>query len=433
MNTAEVYLWGNRIGSISQNDIDDIPVFTYERSFIRSGIELSPVTMPLSEREYAFPYLNSETFHMLPGLLADSLPDRFGNRLIEAYLARSGRSLSELSATERLLYTGSRGMGALEYVPAQGFIENNDASIDVEELVKLASDVLSNRENMHVREGDGTMAQILKIGTSAGGARAKALVAWNRETGDIRSGQVYAGKGYGYYLIKFDGVENNKDRDADPDEAPYTRIEYAYHRMATEAGIEMNPCEMRKENGHYHFMTKRFDRTDEGKKIHMQTLGALAHYDFNDPGANSYEQAAAVMNRIGIHQERIEELFRRMCFNVIAKNCDDHVKNISFLMDKTGKWDLSPAYDVTYAYDPASRWLSKHQMSIAGKREDFGYEDLLKSGTAMNISGKRAEDILYQVVRSVRRWEDFAVESEVPENRVIEISEMFEKKIMDRY
>ncbi len=433
MRTAEVYLWGTRIGSIAQDDIRDVPVFSYEKSFIGSGMEPAPLMMPLSKREYSFPGLNFETFHGLPGMLSDSLPDKFGNRLIQKYLSSQGRDINDLTSVERLLYTGSRGMGALEYVPAQGFIENPDVSINVDELVKLASDILSDRENIHIKENDNTMAQILKISTSAGGARAKALVAWNRKTGDIRSGQIDAGKGYEYYLIKFDGVDNNKDREEIPDEKPYTRIEYAYYNMAVRAGIIMNPCEIYMENGLYHFMTKRFDRTENGQKLHMQTLGAIAHYDFNDPGAHSYEQCAFVMSRLGIRQDRIEELYRRMVFNILAGNHDDHVKNISFLMDKTGVWDIAPAYDITYAYNPANFWLSRHQMSAAGKTENFTKQDLLSAAKNMNIKKSTAEGILREVTGSVTRWMEFASKANVPEKRAEEIRGNFEHGIMEHY
>ncbi len=421
MTTAEVYLWGTGIGSISQENVYDIPVFSYDRAFLDSGIQVSPLMMPLSSREYSFPALNKESFHTLPGLLSDSLPDRFGNQIISRYLSSQGRSIDDLTAVERLLYTGSRGMGALEFVPAKGFIEKGDGSIDINELVKLASDVLTNRENVHIKENDETMAQILKIGTSAGGARAKAVIAWNKETGDIRSGQIEAGEGYQYYLLKFDDVENNKDREAAPDEKPYTRIEYAYHLMASDAGISMQPCELYRENGRYHFVTKRFDRLDGGGKLHMQSLGAMAHFDYNDPGASSYEQAASIMNRIGIGQNEIKELFRRMVFSIMAKNNDDHVKNISFLMDRSGKWSLAPAYDITYSYDPNSYWLSKHQMCVAGKREGFVRADIINAGKSMNISKNTAEDIICQVADAVEKWPQFARQAEVPEHRVLEI------------
>jgi serine/threonine-protein kinase HipA len=253
------------------------------------------------------------------------------------------------------------------------------------------------------------MEQIIKVGTSAGGARAKAVIAWNEETKDIRSGQVEAGKGYGYWLIKFDGVKNNKDKGDKEDSPEYTRIEYAYHRMAIAAGIDMSECRLYEENGNYHFMTKRFDRDlGNGTKIHMQSLGAMAHYDFNEPGAYSYEQAATILYQLGMGQKEIEQLYRRMVFNIIARNQDDHVKNISFLMDKKGKWTLAPAYDITYSYDKTNRWLAQHQMSINGKVDNFTMADLREAASRMNIGKRRMEKIVEEVSIAVFDWKNYA-------------------------
>lgn len=300
MSVAEVYLWGTRIGAIQQETVTSVPVFNYDSDFLRSGIEPAPLVMPLSARSWSFPALSEESFHRLPGLLADSLPDKYGTRLIERYLAEQGRSIHSLTAVERLLYTGKRGMGALEYVPAADYAKVDDASINISALVELASEILSERERVHIADHDHVMEQILNVGTSAGGARAKAVVAWNPETGDIRSGQIDAGMGYTYWLIKFDGVKNNKDKGEKADRETHTRIEYAYYLMARNAGIVMSDCRLYQESGYYHFMTRRFDRNEEGGKFHMQSLGAIAHYDYNMPGVYSYEQAYDVMNRIGL-------------------------------------------------------------------------------------------------------------------------------------
>ena len=265
--------------------------------------------MPLSKQIYSFPALNMETFKGLPGMLCDSLPDKFGTKLVERYLAEQGRNLKELTSVERLCYVGKRGMGAFEYVPAKEYFHTPDQSLNLDALVQLASDILSERESVHVKGNNHAMEQIIKVGTSAGGARAKAVIARNEQTGDIRSGQVDAGKGYGYWLIKFDGVKNNKDKGDKEDSTEYTRIEYAYHRMAVDAGVDMCVCRLHEENGNYHFMTKRFDRDSEtGTKIHMQSLGAMALYDFNEPGAYSYEQAANVIYQLGMGQKEIEQL-----------------------------------------------------------------------------------------------------------------------------
>lgn len=408
MDVAEVYLWGTRIGAAVQDGIGDMPKFNYDKDFIGSGIELSPVVMPLSERIYSFPALSKQTFHGLPGLLADSLPDKFGTKLIERYLAERGRNLKSLTAVERLLYTGKRGMGALEFFPQKNYNVAEDAPVDINALVELASMILTDRENIHISAGEDAMEQIINIGTSAGGARAKAVIAWNRQTDDIRSGQIDAGEGYEYWLIKFDGVKNNKDKGDQEDGQAYTRIEYAYYLMAKEAGIMMSDCQLYQESGRYHFMTKRFDRDESGKKIHMQTLGALAHYDYNMPGAHSYEQAAHIIEQLGIGQKAVEQFFRRMVFNIVMRNQDDHVKNISFLMSRTGEWSLAPAYDITYASDETNYWLARHQMSMNGKTEQFETEDFYECGRAMNLSKAKVRKILDEVRAATLLWEQCA-------------------------
>lgn len=419
---AEVYLWGTRIGVVMQDGVSDIPKFSYDDNFLKSNIEVSPIMMPLARRLYTFPALNKETFYGLPGLLADSLPDKYGTKLIERYLAEQGRSLDHFTAVERLCYVGNRGMGALEYVPSKGYSEIADSTIHLDALVKLASDILAEKDSVHIRENDCTMKQIIKIGTSAGGARAKAIVAWNEETKDIRSGQIDAGLGYDYWLIKFDGVNNNKDRGDKEDGPGYTSIEYAYHLMAKDAGIEMSECRLYEEGGYRHFMTKRFDRQPEtGKKIHMQTLGALAHYDYNLPGAYGYEQVVDIIYRLGMGQKEIEQFYRRMVFNVLARNQDDHVKNTSFLMNTKGEWSLSPAYDLTYAYEPTNYWMSKHQMSINGKVEDISIQDILACGKRMNISKARTTKIIEEVSEKVENWLSYAEVAQVREEVAEEI------------
>ena len=425
MDVAEVYLWGTRIGAVAQDGIDDIPKFNYDKEFLRSGIEVSPIVMPASEQIYAFPALSRQTFYGLPGLLADSLPDKFGTRLIERYLAERGRSLQSLTAVERLLYTGKRGMGALEFFPQKNYGMAEDTSVDINALVELASVILTNRENIHISTKDNAMEQIINVGTSAGGARAKAVIAWNQRTGDIRSGQIDAGEGYEYWLIKFDGVKNNKDKGGKEDGRAYTRIEYAYHLMAREAGIIMSDCRLYQESGRYHFMTRRFDRDEAGRKIHMQTLGALAHYDYNMPGAYSYEQAAHIIERLEIGQKAVEQFFRRMVFNIITRNQDDHVKNISFLMSRTGQWYLAPAYDVTYASDIGNYWLARHQMSMNGKTENFESEDFYACGKAMNLSKAKVKKICEEVKASTLLWEQCAQEAFLEERDMEEVKAQF--------
>ena len=418
---ARVNLWGRTIGAVSLADGAATARFEYDRAFINSGIEVAPLMMPLSSRLYSFPSLQPETFHGLPGLLADSLPDRFGNMLIDAWLARSGRLPGSFNAVERLCYTGSRGMGALEYAPATRLAAPGTSRIEVDKLVELASEVLSHRGNLQgwLDEGgkETALHDILRVGTSAGGARAKAVIAWNPQTGEVRSGQVKAGSGFEYWLIKFDGVSGNRDKElADPQ--GYGAIEYAYYRMAVDAGITMSPCRLFEENGRRHFMTKRFDRLDGGGKLHLQSLCGMAHYDFNQAGAYGYEQALQVIRRLGMPMAAILEQFRRMVFNIVARNQDDHVKNIAFLMDRSGTWSLAPAFDMTYSYQPSGKWTSSHQMTLNGKRDGFTLADFKACANSASMKRGRAETIIAEVRDVVARWRDYADESRVyPEQR----------------
>lgn len=419
--TAKVNLWGRMIGAVSLEDKAVTATFEYDRAFIRSGIEVAPLMMPLSSRLYSFPALQPETFHGLPGLLADSMPDRFGNVLIDAWLALSGRLPESFNPVERLCYTGSRGMGALEYQPATRLAAPGASRIEVDRLVALASEVLTHRNNLqgwlHEEGKETALQDILRVGTSAGGARAKAVIAWNPQTNEVRSGQVKAGSGFEYWLMKFDGVSGNKDKER-ADLKGYGAIEHAYYRMAVDAGIAMSPCRLFEENGRRHFMTKRFDRLDGGGKLHMQSLCGLAHYDFNQAGAYGYEQALQVIRRLGLPMATVEEQFRRMVFNIVARNQDDHVKNIAFLMDRSGNWSLSPAFDMTYSYQPGGKWTSSHQMTMNGKRSGFTPEDFKACANSASMKRGRAETIMGEVRDIVMRWRDYADELHVnPELR----------------
>ncbi|MDP3480463.1 MAG: HipA domain-containing protein [Desulfoprunum sp.] len=419
--TAKVNLWGRTIGAVSREDDAATATFEYDRAFISSGIEVAPLMMPLSSRLYSFPSLQPETFQGLPGLLADSLPDRFGNVLIDAWLARSGRMPESFNAVERLCYIGSRGVGALEYAPATRLAAPGASRIEVDKLVELASEVLTHRNNLQGwfhKEGKETALQdILRVGTSAGGARAKAVIAWNPKTNEVRSGQVKAGSGFEYWLMKFDGVSGNKDKELE-DPKGYGAIEHAYFRMAVDAGIAMSLCRLFEENGRRHFMTKRFDRLDGGGKLHMQSLCGMAHYDFNQAGAYGYEQALLVIRRLELPMAAIEEQFRRMVFNIVARNQDDHVKNIAFLMDRSGNWSLSPAFDMTYSYQPSGKWTSSHQMTMNGKRSGFTLEDFKACANSASMKRGRAETIIDEVRDVVAGWRDYADESRVnPEQR----------------
>lgn len=413
-DTAEVYLWGTRIGIIHQDISKAYASFEYDADFVNSGIELSPLRMPLGKNIYEFPALTGEPFYGMPGLVADSLPDRFGNAVIEQWLMSLGKSLSDFTAVDRLCYTGKRGMGALEYVPASADIKDIDESINVREMVNFASDILSNREDILLKANDNlTYAQLVQVGSSVGGARAKALIAWNENTNEIRSGQMQLGPGYDYWLMKFDNVTKNGDHGLE-DKQEYTLIEYAYYLMAQSCGITMNECRLYHSESDHHFMTKRFDRVN-GKKLHMQSLGALAHISYQEPGVCGYELAAAYMRELGLSYKEIEQFYRRMVFNCLAVNQDDHVKNISFIMDRTGKWKLSPAYDITFSYNPANKWLRAHQMTINGKTVEIGQTDLLAAGAKMGIRNKRCRDIISEIGTGVSGFRAFAEQAGIQE------------------
>jgi len=418
MTVAAVELWGTRIGAVALSGSSGVASFQYEPSFLASGIALAPLMMPLAERVYSFPELQRRTFRGLPGLLADSLPDRFGNNLINAWLARQGRTPESFDAVERLCYTGQRGMGALEFRPAQGPSAQASGAIQIAELVALTSEILSQKQglapSLQEPEREETLQTILRVGTSAGGARAKALIAWNTTTGEVRSGQLEAPPGFDHWLLKFDGVSGNKDKELE-DPQGYGLVELAYSRMARAAGITMTDCRLFKENGRQHFMTRRFDRDDAGNKLHMQSLGALAHFDYNEPGSTSYEQAFQVMRQLQLPMRDLEEQYRRMVFNLVARNQDDHVKNIAFLMDRAGAWSLSPAFDITWSFNPTGDWTANHQMSVNGKRDQFTRADLIAVGRSALLKRGRAEAIAAEVISAVHDWPLYAAEADVAE------------------
>jgi serine/threonine-protein kinase HipA len=419
---AQVLLWGRTIGAVSMDEGRDYAAFQYDPAFAQSGIEISPLTMPLSDQVYEFPTLARNTFHGLPGLLADSLPDKFGNALIDAWLATQGRTAENFGAVERLCYTGTRGMGALEFKPAIGpnHRARTASKIEIDALVQLASDVLTHRNDLKSSFAGTARAKaltdILRVGTSAGGARAKAVIAWNRETNEVRSGQVAADDGFEYWLMKFDGVSGNKDKELD-DPKGYGAIEYAYHLMAKKAGIIMNECRLLEESGRRHFMTRRFDRLPRGEKLHMQSLCALAHFDFNQAGAYSYEQALLTIRQLSLPMAAVEQQFRRMVFNIVARNQDDHVKNIAFLMDKQGQWSLAPAFDMTYSYNPSGGWTATHQMTLNGKRDGFTLMDFDACAKSAMMKRGRAAAILEEVRTAVMEWPAFAAAAQVSAER----------------
>ena len=418
-NAANVYLWGTHVGTVSLAGDDPIARFQYTDEFRGMGVEVSPLRMPLSSAVFSFPDLPVQSFHGLPGLVSDSLPDKFGNKVIAVWLRAQNRSPEDLNAIDRLCCAGQRGMGALEYRPALLDKEDVSERVTVEALSELADKVLRTREDARATlvPGMNEYSSILKVGSSAGGARAKALIGWNEATGEVRSGQVALPEGFGYWLIKFDGLVGNGDKEGD-DKWGYGRVEYAYHLMARAAGIEMTECRLWNRR---HFMTRRFDRLPDGGKLHAQTLGALAHFDFNNPRLYSYEDAFDVTRRVVNDARANEQLFRRMIFNVLAWNCDDHVKNIAYLMDRAGEWHLAPAYDECYAWNPAGDWTSCHQMAVNGKRIGIEDADILACARFANMRERKARAVLDEVRAAVRDWPRFAAEAEVRDDFIAKI------------
>ncbi len=424
-DVAYVKLWGQVVGAVSwqRAPVQGYGVFEFDRDFLRTGLDLSPIQMRREEAlrgdgRFWFTQRSSDrsrdTFMGLPGLLADCLPDKFGNRIIDLWLQRQHRDASSFSPVERLCYTGSRGMGALEFEPVLNNNLTEATPVEIKELVLLARQVNAKRETLDVSLSDASeigndaLNEIVRVGTSAGGARAKAIIAMNSE-GHVVSGQNKIPEGYEHWLLKFDGVDDIELGAAQG----FGRIEYAYHLMAKEARIEMPPCKLLfDDEGRAHFMIKRFDR-EGNRKIHMQSLCGIAHYDYNQAGMYGYEQAFAVMRQLRLPKSEAAEQYRRMVFNVIARNQDDHTKNISFLMGSNGKWQLSPAYDVTYAHNPGGIWTNRHQMSINGKRDDFELQDLVTVGKSISLP--KPEAVIEQITNVVANWPNFAQEAGVPD------------------
>lgn len=394
---CKVLLWGKTVGIAAWDAMRKTAFFEYDPKFRKLGLELAPLMMPLQGQDiYSFPYLSEETYQGLPGLLADSLPDYFGNQVINAYLLSHGRRENSFNAIEKLCYMGTRGMGALEFQPA---ISRNRKSqrIEVSELAKLAAEILHDRETFktYLHDKKNAIHDILQVGSSAGGARPKAVIAWNPATDEIYSGQVEVPPGFEYWLLKFDSLRDGKS---------YGRIEYACYLTARAAGILMNESRLLPDGDLAHFMTRRFDRAD-GEKIHIQTLCALAHLDYNDPLANSYEQAFEVMEKLHLLPSEKDQMFRRMVFNAVIRNHDDHTKNISFLMKPDGIWKLAPAYDVVWAYKPGAKWTGQHQMSINGKRDHFIRDDFLQLAERFDINSP--EEIIREVCKTAKSFGDF--------------------------
>lgn len=413
VDVARVKMFGMNIGTFKWDDTYDMARFEYDEHFVGKGLEPSPLMMPVKQgRIYSFGNLNRDVFYGLPGMLADSLPDTYGRALFDKWLSIVGRTSG--NPIETLCFLGQRCMGALEFEPATGPV-TTDMKIEIDSLVEVAKEALSKKEEFGTNldaDRKAAIAEILRLGTSAGGQRAKAVIAYNKETGEVRSGQVQAPTGFDYYLIKLDGVSAEAGF---KETENFGRLEFSFSLLAKECGIEMTECALIEENGRAHFLTKRFDRVN-GNKIHMQTLCGIAHYDFHLRRAYSYEQAFNVMRRLRLPYSQAEEMFLRMVFNVVIRNQDDHTKNISFLMDNAGKWRLSPAYDLGFAYNPKGAWTNTHQMSINGKFDDITRKDLQAFAISNNI--KNANEIIDKVCEVTSKWPEMAKNCGVPKEMI---------------
>lgn len=420
IKTATVLLWGKEVGVVAWDEDRRVGSFQYTPDFVRGGYEIAPLMMPLDkDRIYAFPALNKKTYLGLPGLVADALPDHYGNTLIDIWLRQQGRDAGDFNPVERLCYMGTRGMGALEFKPAIGPQAGEAIPIEIAELTQPVSEVLQRRTDWTVDlKGPKAAAlkTIIQVGTSAGGARAKAVIAWNPKTSEVRSGQFLMPEGFEPWLLKFDG--SNRDMPGDPE--GLGRIEYTYHKMATAAGIKMSECRLLEEGGRAHFMTRRFDRTAAGDKIHLQSLCAIGHFDFLAPGEYSYEHVLGVIQQLNLGSPAVQAMYRRMVFNVIGRNQDDHTKNIAFLMDKGGEWRLAPAYDVVWCYNPYGQWSVRHQMRINGKQDNFTRDDLLSVADRYGI--KNAKSIISSVYEAILQWPKFAEKAGVPQDMIRKVA-----------
>ncbi len=413
--SADIWIWNRPVGTLTWEREHCRSRFRYHPDFVDSGLELAPVTMPLGSGSYTFPDLPRESFKGLPGMLADALPDKFGNLLIDQWLACKGLNRTHWNPVDFLCFTGSHAIGALEFRPVHGPWPDPERALDLAALSGLTNRLVSQQFIYTPEQGvDQPLLDLLAVGTAAGGARAKGVINLHRDSGEVRSGQLPPPPGFEPWLIKFDGIDKNSDKEVS-DPQGYGRIEYAYYLMARAAGIEMSECRLLEEDGRAHFITRRFERTTDGDKLHKQTLCALAHYDFNIPGVYAYETVFELLRQLPLLDEDhdIDQQYRRMLFNIMGRNQDDHTKNIGFLMDRQGRWRLSPAYDVTYSYNPTGNWTSCHQMTANCKRDFFEREDLLVVAAAVGIERSRAEELIETVQQAVTRWPEFAERANV--------------------
>ena len=421
----EVRIWGQRVGAVAPDPRLGCYVFAYEPAWQRTGIELAPLTLPLDDLRpsFAFPELSEPSYKRLPGLLADALPDDFGNALIDAWMAAKGVEKRAITTLDRLAYMGKRGMGALEFKPARGAHRESAEPLEMKNLVEAARKVVHGDLSGDVH-AQAALANIIRVGTSAGGARAKAVVVWNPQTNEIRSGQFDAAPGFDHWLLKFDGVGKDSELGGSAD---YGRIEYAYHLMAEAAGIRMSPCRLLEESGRAHFMTRRFDRdVADGQTIkhHMQTLCAMNHLDYKQRATHAYAQLFMAVAQLELGDDAIGQAFRRMAFNVMAKNCDDHSKNFAFRLKQGGTWELAPAYDVTHAYNPKGEWTYQHLLSVNGKFSDIARADLLVEAERFGV--RRPLDALADVRAALDAWPQFASAAGLTTQTINDISADFE-------
>ncbi len=416
---AEIRLWGNRVGALAYDPISTFSTFEFAAEWIEAGVEIAPIHMPLSPGKFQFPILNSETYKGLPAVFADTLPGDFGNAVINRWLASNGRDVNSFTALERLLYSGHRGMGALEFEPAIKTDSSVNEQIEVASLVAMAQDIIDKRanftahikstENVEQQADNAAMTALIQVGTSAGGARAKALIAVNADRTELRSGQVDAPTGFEQYLLKFDGVEEHKQNsEVFGDPKGFGRMEYAYYLMAMDAGINISDSELLIDGPRAHFMTRRFDRSGNNKH-HYVSLCAMDHANYKKPGAYSYEQLLSIARQLKLPRQDAIEIYRRMVFNVMARNHDDHTKNTGFLLnDINSRWRLAPAFDLAYSYKKESPWVNSHQMSLNGKRDNFNREDLLAVGSLIGNFKKQARQIIDEVLAVVTNWSEYA-------------------------
>ncbi len=427
VDVAEVKIWGEFVGAVRWDESQQLGYFQYDSKFIDNAWDLAPIKMPLhqADRIYSFPELRKgrneteDTFKGLPGLLSDALPDKYGNRLIDAWLAKQGRSENSMNPVEKLCFIGTRGMGALEFEPAQKRIGRENFSVELDSLVEVAKMMLNERKafstNLQVGE-EKAMMEILKIGTSAGGARPKAVIGFSQDTKEVISGQGAVPSGFDHWLLKLDGVSGVQFGES----SGWGRVEYAYYLMAIDCGIEMSDCQLLEENGRAHFMTKRFDRTGN-LKHHIQSLCGLQHYDFNDMYGYSYEQVFQTMRMLKLTYPEAEQMFRRMVFNVLATNYDDHTKNFSFILKKNKNWNLAPAYDLCYSFNPNNHWVSKQTLSVNGKRLEIDKKDLLKIAFENNI--KKGEKIIEEINIVVKSWINYAEQAKLRKDLQVTIND----------